>query len=212
MLITKPLRKVLEEHPEFKGKLGWSYDQYSGILENPQFGKVEQIVVCREDGTPIFDQYSITETPGSVILPYDNIKSVIRVGLITQNRYVPGKDFLEAPRGFGEENEEKCLTAYRELLEETGFVASEENISYLGKVNHNTAFYTTDIAVFSAQFGQLEEIINLNGDNLVEKITKIAPYSFRDLRKLQQEGRIECGITNSALFLFGCRFPEFYQE
>lgn len=211
MLITKPLREVLLEHQEFRSKLGWTYDLDKGVLENPRFGRVERIAVCRKDSEPIFDQYAITETPGSVILPYDRFAGVVRIGLITQYRYVPGRDFLEAPRGFGKENEKECLTAYRELLEETGLVASEDNLTYLGRVNHNTAFYTTDIAAFAAQFEKLEEIINPGQDNIVEKITKVTPYSFQDLRKLHQEGKLECGITNSALFLFGCHFPEFYQ-
>ena len=122
MLKVKPLEKVLEEHPEFKAQ--WNSNPNGG-MKNPRFGSVDHVVVCREDETPIFDQYSITEQPGAVIVPWDDYAGMIRVGLITQERFIPGKIYIQAPMGFARANETELKASYRELLEETGLSADE---------------------------------------------------------------------------------------
>lgn len=211
MFKVKPLEKVLQTHPDFKPN--WKNDLYGG-LENPKFGKLTHIVVCKEDGTPIFDQYMIEEKPGAVIVPYDKHKGTIRVGMITEERFIPGKRYVALPRGFGKDNESELEAAYRELFEETGLSngnLEDKAILVLGRNNPNTAFYKTDFPIVAAKFSRLEEIMNPKGDKFVEKIQKVRPYSFSEIRELEKTGQLECGITKAALFEFGCYMPEFYK-
>lgn len=202
MLQVKSLEKVLAEKPDFKR--GWTGDG----MANPKFGSVTPVVVCKETGEPIYDQYVIEEVPGSIIIPYDACTRAIRVGLITSERHVPGKVVIEAPRGFGEKGETPLQTAYRELFEETGLSADQNSVMVLGKINPNSAFYKTSISVVAIRFNKLEEIANPGQNKDIERIRKIKPYTFEDIRKLN----LECGLTQAALFEFGCFKPEFYQE
>lgn len=206
MLKIKPIQKTLDSNPDFKP--GWTPLSHGGMV-NPTFGSIEPIVVCRKDDTPIFDQYMIQEKPGAIIIPYDSHNGSIRIGLITQERFIPQKTYVEAVRGFGKDDETELQTAYRELFEETGMKTN--GITILGRINPNTAFYRTDIPIIAARFNEIEEILNPGEDNLVEKIQKVAPYTFSDLRKLQQEGLLECGITKAAIQEFGLFMPEFYK-
>ena len=206
---TRLLSEVLETHPGFYGKVGWKPLELGG-MENPRFGSLEHVAICDDAGNPLFDQYMITEAPGSIVLPYDTQNGIIRVGLITEERPVPGKDYVAAPRGFGNEDEDTLQAAYRELLEESGLKA--ESLEIIGRVNVNTAFYRTNIPIVAAPFDQLEAIQNPKGDGFAEKIKGSAPYSFSDIRQLQLEGRMECGLTLAALSTFGMHKPAFYKS
>ena len=210
---TASLEQLLTTHPDYQQQ--WT-PQPQGGLKNPKFGEVEPVVICKEDGTPLFDQYWIKEQPGAIILPYEiryfekGTTMLVRVGLITQERPIPGGLFIEVPRGFGHPEETALKTAYRELLEETGLASGEGSIQLLGRINPNPSFYKTDIPLLAVCFDEIKAIANPGGDKIIEKIQKVAPYTFRNLRQLQGEGRLKCGLTKAALFEFGCFLPQFY--
>jgi ADP-ribose pyrophosphatase len=64
-----------------------------------------------------------------------------RVVMVRQFRYPLGKVLLELPAGRREAGEDTLACAQRELLEETGYVASEW--AYGGEI-HNAAAYSTE--------------------------------------------------------------------
>lgn len=194
MLNVRQLGEVISEYPDFEPE--WRELEYGG-LENPKFGRVEHVAICKETGEPIFDQYVIEETPGSIIVPYGIHNKNFRVGLSTADRFVPGEEFVELPRGFGKPGETELETAYRELFEETGFIPG--SVEIIGYTNHNTAFYTTEAPIIAARCNRLEEIQNPGEDSIVEKIKSVKPYTMGDLERLRLEGKLKCGITKSAL-------------
>jgi len=203
---TRILEDVLKTHPNFKPQ--WEELPYGG-LENPKFGRLSHIVVCKDDGTPIYDQYMIEEQPGSIVVPYDNNNEVIRVGLVKQERPIPEREYTELPRGFGREDENALETAYRELLEETGLKASKDGVKVLGRINFNTTFYKTDVPVISIAFDNLDDMGNPEGDKFAERFIKVAPHNFDQVKDLMAKEEIECGITQAALFRFASYKPEF---
>ena len=205
-LKVESLDDVVKTHPDFVPQ--WKTDRLGG-MENPKFGKLSHVVVCKRDGTPLFDQYQIEEKPGAVIIPYEEHNKNIRVGLVSQERVIPGKYYVEVPRGFGEGDESLLETAYRELFEETGLVSKDLRV--IGKINPNTAFYATDIKVVAARFENLNRIKNPRSFSIVENIQKVETYSFKDIVKLMKSGRLDCGITQAALFKFGTYKPEFFR-
>lgn len=71
-----------------------------------------------------------------------------------------------------------------------------------------------DIPLIVVPFKNLETITEgIRGDNkFLEKISKMAPYSFSSIQELQSSGNFQCGVSSAALFQFGCYMPEFYQS
>lgn len=205
-MIIRSLEEVLKTHPTFKP--GWEVKSY-GCMENPEFGRLTHVVVCKNDGTPIYDQYMIEEQKGTIIIPYDDKEGIIRVGLVTQERPIPGGEYFELPRGFGKEKETALETAYRELLEETGLRVLSEGIRYLGRININTSFYKTDISIIAIEFKNLDEMRDPKGDKFAEKLIKVAPYNYIQIRDLDAQEKLEDGITKAGLFRFILYKPNF---
>jgi len=203
---VKLLEDVLKTHPDFKP--GWIEKPYGG-MENPKFGSLSHIVVCKDDGTPIYDQYMIEEQPGSIVVPYDKKDGITRVGLVTQERPVPKREYAELPRGFGREDETALQTAYRELLEETGLRVSKEGVRLLGRININSSFYKTDVPIIAIGFENLDEMGNPEGDKFAEKLIKAAPYDHDQIKDLIASEKLECAMTQAALFRFMVYKPEF---
>ncbi len=154
---VRSLKDVLKENSKFPR--GWQVDELKG-MSNPRFGSVEPIVICKDDGTPLYDQYQIIEKPGAIVVPYyyGPDGDEIYVGLITCVRpVVADKETgiqghvksIELPRGFGIGIETPSQTAVRELGEETQRVVQE--LILIGQANPNNAFYKNyGIAAFSA--------------------------------------------------------------
>lgn len=203
----RELSEVLKAHPDFRP--GWQWK--NGKLENPKYGSVEQIVVCKDDGTPIYDSYQISETGGAIIVPYYHKDNVLYVGLIDELRSVvkdkngnQGSVILRGvPRGFKASDETSEETAIRELGEETKAVVKK--LTFIGKINPNSSFYTTcGIPVFKAEVDP-KKISRLKPD-ANEKIVKSNYYRMENIKKEVLQKIIErgtnCGITLAALFLF----------
>lgn len=206
-LKVKTIEDVLKGDSNYKPE--WESLPYGG-MENPKFGKVEHVVVCNENETPLYDQYIIHEKEGAVILPFERQSGIVRVGLITRNRHASGKNYVEVPRGFGIGSETTYETAIRELFEETGLKA-KGNIIVLGRINPNNAFYKTDFPVAVVELDKIKAKSCPSTDP-AEFINNIKAYRFSEIQKLQRDGLLECGITKAALFEFGCFMPEFYDH
>ena len=121
-----------------------SQDAYQG-----QFLKMKKDIVSLPDGQETYREYLIH--PGAVaIIP---ILSDGRILLERQFRYPVNAAMIEIPAGKLEFGEDPLLCAQRELLEETGYSAT--NWEYLGKIHPVISYSTEIIEIFLAQ-GLLE--------------------------------------------------------
>jgi len=121
-----------------------SQDAYQG-----QFLKMKKDIVSLPDGQETYREYLIH--PGAVaIIP---ILSDGRILLERQFRYPVNAAMIEIPAGKLELGEDPLLCAQRELLEETGYSAT--NWEYLGKIHPVISYSTEIIEIFLAQ-GLLE--------------------------------------------------------
>lgn len=225
LLMEDPkLEETKRKNPRFN--LGWSSTEVElpgGTklvtgLESPRFGRVERVVVCDDNGVPLFDQYQIEEGPadqqgkrplssGSVIVPYFQ-QDGIYVGLLSrvrelvidpetsdQGRYVA----IELPRGFGRLAELPEDTAVRELGEETSKVA--KRLVRLGRVNPNTAFYVTPgVPTFAAEVDPL--ITGYLKPESREPILRCEFLPYVEVRRRVGSQAIYCALTLSGLMLF----------
>jgi 8-oxo-dGTP pyrophosphatase MutT (NUDIX family) len=202
---VRPLTEILQESPAYTERQGWRFDSDALRLVNPKFGSVEQVVICADNGNPLWDQYQIVENVGAVIVPYTLQDVGWRIGLITTERPVvfgvsgvQGIKSIELPRGFPVPGETSKQAAQRELSEETGRQAVV--LEALGLINPNTAFYTTSIPAYAAQvdLGRKEEVKTQG----YEKILKSEFKDVAEVVSMLQRGDITCGFTQAALMLF----------
>lgn len=93
----------------------------TALVYDGGFIKVRKDHARMPDGSVSVREY--IEHPGAVavLAMLDNGKLVME----RQFRYAPGREFVEIPAGKIDHQEDILATAQRELLEETGYVASE---------------------------------------------------------------------------------------
>ena len=203
----RKLSEVKKTHPNFKP--GWRWRR--GKLENPKFGSIEQIAVCKDDETPAYDSYQISEVGSAIIVPYYRKGNTLFIGLIDELRSVvkdkngnQGSMVLRGvPRGFKNQDETGEEAAIRELGEETRAVVKK--LTFIGMINPNTSFYTTSgIPAFKAEVDP-EKISELKPD-AGEKIIKSQYYpieeTLKEIRGNISKKETNCGMSLSALFLF----------
>lgn len=203
---VKKLADVLKEHPDFVH--GWNPGKDG--MHNEKFGFVEPIVVCKDDGVPIWGQYQIYEIHGSVIVSYYRQDEKIFIGLITIVRPVV-KDpetgeqgnykSLEVPRGFNLGEETTLGSAKRELGEETGRVLKQ--IYEVGQTNVNTAFCGTDGSENTTWVAEVDPHITEKLDpGADEKILKCEFFPLNEVMGMLRNKKIICGLTKSTLIDF----------
>jgi ADP-ribose pyrophosphatase len=91
------------------------------ILDKNKWWEYKKDTIVRSDGTP--GEYSYTETPGNVlVIP---VLDDGRLVLVRQHRYLFDKNSIEFPGGGMNASETPAESAQRELLEESGYVASD---------------------------------------------------------------------------------------
>ncbi len=214
----RPLEDVLKEHPKFEPKWTKKDDK---LLENKNYGSVKHVVVCDDEGKPIYDQIELREQPGSIAVPYF-FDRVYHLGVIEKPRRIiedptTGEQgttiSTEFPMGFANKGETSEETARRELSEETNAVI--RTITYLGSINPLPAYYAVQRSneVFAAEIDQakLEEILSrgLSKEAQKEGIVNARYVSIYEVRDLINSGEIFCGLTQSALAKFICHFSPF---
>ncbi|MBI1174734.1 MAG: NUDIX domain-containing protein [Sideroxydans sp.] len=93
----------------------------SAVVYDGGFIKVRKDHARMPDGSVSVREYIVHPGAVAVLAELPNGKLVME----RQYRYAPQREFFEIPAGKIDHNEDILLTAQRELLEETGYVASE---------------------------------------------------------------------------------------
>jgi len=93
----------------------------TAVVYEGSFIKVHKDQVRVPDGQVHTREYIVHPGAVAVLALLDNGKLVME----RQYRYAPRREFIELPAGKIDHNEDILLTAQRELLEETGYTASE---------------------------------------------------------------------------------------
>jgi ADP-ribose diphosphatase len=115
-----------------------------------------------------------------------------RVLLERQFRYPHGREFIELPAGKLEPGEPHADTARRELLEETGYVASEW--TWLGVISTAIAYTDESIELYLARGLQKREA-KLDAGEFLEVLTP----SFDEAVAMLRDGRITDAKTVAGL-------------
>ncbi len=93
----------------------------SALMYGGDFIEVRKDSVLLPDGSTSSREYITHPGAVAVLAMLDNGKLVME----RQYRYAPQREFIELPAGKIDHGENILITAQRELLEETGYVASE---------------------------------------------------------------------------------------
>ncbi len=158
-------------------------DVYSGKLL-----RVRRDLVHLPDGSEAVREY--IRHPGAVLVVplFDDG----RVLLERQFRYPHRRDFIELPAGKLEPGEPHLETAKRELLEETGYVASDWQ--RLGLIHTSIAYTDEGIEFFLAR-GLEQRAAKLDKGEFLEVLT----LPFEEAVAMIRDGRITDAKTVSAL-------------
>lgn len=210
---VKSLNGVKRERSQFKP--AWQRGRGDKIYENPKFGRIQAVVITKEDGTPLYDQIIWIEPVGAVTVPI-NLKGEIglqeverpvilkedvepynRPGQLDVNFADLGRKILETPRGFPVKSEKPIETALRESSEELQKVVIE--LKKIGEINPNTAFFVNSIPVYLARINS--DLPAKIPPDLNERILKVSWYSLAEIKRMIREGKIICGFTLAALAL-----------
>ncbi len=217
-----------------KPVIGWQPNADGvGGLHNPMGFALTRIVHHHAEGDPLYDQPLLIENAGAIVLPViDDRIGLIQVWRVNGPRLLEaGSDYIrrlqeenrwaelveglgswcwEAPRGLSPEGVagEDLLahiirTAKLEAREEAGFEIS--NVSNPRMVNANTTFFA------HAQY-VVKATVNAIGDKSPEDLeqgtigqTKF--FTLEELAELNETGEFVCGLTLSAMALFGLALP-----
>lgn len=124
-------------------QLKWNVTGREKVLSTPVFDVYEQREIS---GQGIGGDYIAIDAPDWVMtIPVYQDKFV----LVRQWRHAAQRLSMEFPGGIADDREDPAKTAYRELLEETGFKA--EKITHLGTVNPNPALFSNRFHIYLAE-------------------------------------------------------------
>ena len=195
--VTKQRLQSLDESIEF----GWESDVDKGVLiKNTQMGvNIYQYAVFDTNNDFKYDTIGIEEREGncvSVVLNQEN-----EICLLKEYRFMPDKYFLSCPRGFSDSQDEKRLDcALREVREEIGDFGIVETVD-LGNLYQNTTFFLKPIGVKVVRI-DVNKKIEISKDQQSEDIIDVAFYKPEVIKKMINEGKIECLITLGALLKY----------
>jgi len=161
------------------------------IYQNPWI-KIHQDIVTRPDGEEGLYAY-LEKPPGNFIIAMDDDSNVY---LIKEYRYPIKKTILQLPAGVINKNSTNLFQAKKELFEETGIKA--KTWKHLGKfyvgAGHETTICHTYLAT-NLDLSQLKTT-HQEGDEAIQEILKV---SLKELKKMISSGKLNCGISLSAL-------------
>ncbi|MDR2643626.1 MAG: NUDIX hydrolase [Planctomycetaceae bacterium] len=114
------------------------------IFSSPVFKVVKRFITGRSGNQ--LERHIVIHPGAVVVLPElsDN-----RVVLIRQHRVAVDEELIELPAGTMESNEEPIVTARRELIEETGYVA--ESVTHIMTFFTSPGFMKEEMHLFHAK-------------------------------------------------------------
>jgi ADP-ribose pyrophosphatase len=157
------------------------------------FLDVRKDVVRLPDGSVGYREY--IHHPGAVLIV--PLFADGRVLLERQYRYPQGREFIEVPAGKRDEGEEPLATAKRELLEETGYVASDWK--HIGLYSTAIAYSDEGIEMYVAR-GLEKREAKLDAGEFLE----IFDLPLAEAVEMVRDGRITDGKTIAALLWVKC--------
>lgn len=204
--------EVLAEHPRMQA--GWHADGNDVIIENPDYGVIVHVTVCRDDGHPLYDLPVWAEPPGAIVVP---VTLDQRLVLIENVRPIPpaagrrgayppgdlsfqGRVSLEFPRGFPLPGEPPHEAARREAEEETGLHVLE--VTQIGECNPNTTYYLTNHPVFLARVEGAPIATHADAHEDIRALHLLSPPQA--LAMVAQD-KIICALTKAALLHYLAR-------
>jgi len=179
----------------------WQSDIGKGvIIKNEGMGiNLYYYAVFNEDNTFEYDTFGIEEREGncvSIVLNQEN-----EICLLKEYRFMPDKYFLSCPRGFSDSQSEKRIDcALREVREEIGDFRIIGTVD-LGNLYQNTTFFVKPIGVEVVKI-EIDKKIEINEDQQSEDIIAVAFYEPDVIKRMINEGKIECLITLGALLKY----------
>jgi len=150
--------------------------------------RVRRDVVRLPDGSESVREYIRHPGAVAIVALFDDG----RVLLERQFRYPHGREFIELPAGKLEPGEPHAETARRELLEETGYVASRW--TRLGLINPSIAYTDETIELYLAR-GLEKREAKLDAGEFLEVLTP----SFDEAIAMLRDGRITDAKTITGL-------------
>jgi len=195
--VTKRRLQSVDKPIEF----GWESDVDKGILiKNAQMGvNIYHYAVFDTNNNFKYDTIGIGERDGncvSVVLNQEN-----EICLLKEYRFMPDKYFLSCPRGFSDSQSEKRIDcALREVKEEVGDFRIIDTVD-LGNLYQNTTFFLMPIGVNVVRI-DVNKNIEISKDQQSEDIIEVTFYKPEVIKKMINDGKIECLITLGALLKY----------
>lgn len=170
-----------------------SLEQSKRLFHGARFD-VNAIEMTAKNGRT-YQKEAVVHPGAVVILPLVDKDTVV---LIQNYRFAAGEYLWELPAGTLEPDEEPQETAFRELIEETGYEAA--------KIEFLTQFYTTPGICTEVMHAYAAQNLTFVGQNLneTEDITTFT-FEWKTILKMIHKGTIKDGKTITA-FLFYHQF------
>jgi 8-oxo-dGTP pyrophosphatase MutT (NUDIX family) len=186
--------------PEGKGP-NWKHTPEG--VDGGKFGRIEHAVVCKHDGTAIFDRLITIEGPHVITIVYghDKESNDYKLGLIKEARDtaapadgVTSLSFWGPPRGFRDGNETEVQAALREAGEEAG-VSVVLKTTTLGDfiTNETTTASWSPFVALEVDLSKLQTIAPERG----EKIYKAEFFFADEVEEMVREGIHDGASTRS---------------
>ena len=123
-----------------------------------------------------------------------------RIALVRQFRNSPDEETLEIPAGGLEKGEATKLAAIRELEEETGYKASEDNVSKLISIYTAVAFCNEVIDIYVA-----DKLVKTRQKLDEEENINVELYTLDEIKKMIFDGVIKDSKTVSAILAYDAK-------
>lgn len=188
----------------------WERRSGDVVLHHPRIGQIIHTIVCRDDGTPLYDDYLQHEAVGVIVVPV-SIQEPRRTCFVLIDRPVfqegvgqtyPGLDYatlgglsLEVPRGSFMPGETTEQAVRRVAEQKTGCAVLD--VGALGRLNPNTRFNPQKHYVFRAAVDQ--SVAGAHPLALDVKIASTIWLTADEIKGMIRDGTVFCGMTQAAL-------------